>query len=162
MASGKTSIGQALATTLHIPFFDLDQMIEEHEQMSISDLFAAKGELYFRKLEHQLLKTFIENPPSQFVMSWGGGTPCYANNHFFLSQEGITSIYLKAQIPTLIERIKQEPGQRPMLATTENLAQQIGPHLLERAYYYHFAQHRVTTDHKDEMAIVNEIVSLLA
>jgi shikimate kinase len=36
------------------------------------------------------------------IISLGGGTPCYANNHELLKQEGVISIYLKASIDFLL------------------------------------------------------------
>ena len=83
---------------------DLDFIIEKNENQSISDLFLNKGELYFRKKEHEFLKKMLSNE-TNFVLSLGGGTPCYANNHELLNGENIVSIYLKASVDTLFDRL---------------------------------------------------------
>ncbi len=61
--------------------------LKKSKNASISAIFETKGEIYFRKLEHEVLKEFYTNK-NQFVLSLGGGTPCYSNNHEFLQQEG--------------------------------------------------------------------------
>lgn len=100
MGCGKSVIGAFLAEKLQIPFYDLDQEIEKETQVSIAELFQTRGEIYFRKKENEILKTFLAKE-NDFVLSLGGGTPCYYNNHELLLQEGVFSIYLKASVDTL-------------------------------------------------------------
>ena len=71
MGAGKTTVGRVLAEALTIPFFDLDDLIESAEQTSIKQIFDEKGEVYFRKREHDLLRTmrFVERG----VVATGGG-----------------------------------------------------------------------------------------
>ncbi len=56
MGSGKSRIGQELSEKLGIPVLDTDQLIVEQEGMSINDIFARRGQPYFRDLETQLLR----------------------------------------------------------------------------------------------------------
>ena len=79
MASGKSTIGKQLSKKLSVQFLDLDDYISEKEQMSISEIFDKKGEVYFRLIEHKYLKAVLEKE-EDFILSLGGGTPCYANN----------------------------------------------------------------------------------
>ena len=51
MGSGKTTIAKLLSEKLNIKYIDIDFLIEEKENMKISEIFAQKGENYFRKLE---------------------------------------------------------------------------------------------------------------
>lgn len=159
MGSGKTTIAKNLALRTHLPLIDLDQYIEEKEQMSINDLFNKKGEIYFRKKEHLYLKECLslEKP---HVISLGGGTPCYANNHLLLQQEDVLSIYLKANVSTLVERLYNEKENRPLLQTIDDLSSYIGQHLFERVYYYNFAQHKISVEDKSVKQICDEILSL--
>ena len=161
MGSGKTTIAQKLAQQINLPFIDLDQYIEEKENISIKKLFEDNKEIQFRKLEHQYLKQLINNSDS-FVVSLGGGTPCYANNHLLLLGDSITSVYLRASITTLTERLKNQKDSRPLVANQadENLSEFIAKHLFERSYFYNHASHTIIVDAKPIETIVKEIAAL--
>ena len=107
MGSGKTTIGIQLARKLFLNFTDLDDFIEEKEQQSIKEIFKQKGEIYFRKIEHKYLKQFI-NENESYVLSLGGGTPCYAGNlDLILKNKKSLSFYLRGSIPTLFKRLSE-------------------------------------------------------
>lgn len=160
MGSGKTSVGKELSVALKLPFIDLDHYIEEKEQLTINELFKQKGEIYFRKQEHQILKQLISNTDA-FVLSLGGGTPCYANNHLLLQSTQVVSIYLQASINTLVERL-QNASHRPLLANVSDLKTYIATHILERTYFYNFSHYQVNVDNKDITTICNEIQTIIS
>ena len=54
--SGKSSVGKILAGNLNLPFFDLDQKIEELSKLSIPEIFSASGEAAFREIERNTLE----------------------------------------------------------------------------------------------------------
>jgi len=145
MGVGKSTIGKKLAESLQWQAIDLDELIEATHEMSVENIFKTKGELFFRKEEHRLLKQCIEND-APMVISLGGGTPCYANNHLFFEAEGVESVYLKATIATLVDRIKKSDTVRPLLNTIDDLPAYIGQHLFERSYFYNQARHKLTVD----------------
>ena len=161
MASGKSAIGKLLAKKLKIEFIDLDQFIETKESLSISDIFSQKGEIYFRKIEALCLKEIL-NTERDFVLSLGGGTPCYGNNVDLINLKS-TSIYLKATVSTIFERLQNETTTRPLVAQIgkENLEEYIAKHLFERNAFYQKATHTVFVNSKAKTAIVNEIYSLI-
>ncbi|MBJ6368837.1 shikimate kinase [Snuella sedimenti] len=164
MASGKSTLGKELAVKLDYDFIDLDDYIEVKENTSVSNIFKTKGEIYFRTIETKYLKTLIESK-SNLILSLGGGTPCYGNNmNVLLNAPYVKSIYLKASIPTLVARLKNEKRKRPLIAhleTDEQLTEFIGKHLFERTQFYTQAQLTLLTDNKDSTTIVNEIVGQL-
>ena len=163
MASGKSTIGKILAEKRGIPFIDLDAYIEKKENMSVSEVFSEKGEIYFRKQEHVYLKELLEKK-EDFVLSLGGGTPCYAGNMKVLSSyDDVKSIYLKTSINTIIERLVNEKSQRPLVArlNKEELAEFVAKHLFERSYYYNQATHKLVVDDKSIDAIIIELQKLL-
>lgn len=162
MASGKTTVARLLSRALGFDYKDLDEEIERETGKSIPEIFSGEGELKFRRLEHDALKNIVESG-NAFVLSLGGGTPCYANNHLFLQREDVVSIYLKAGIKELAGRIKAQGMPRPLLdgLKDEELEEFIAKHLFDRSFYYHQAKHVVTMDNKTPENIVNEIVSLL-
>ena len=162
MGSGKSTIAKLLAQKLQIPYKDLDEKIENELQMSINAIFEKKGEIYFRKVEHQILKRLIASEAS-FVLSLGGGTPCYANNHEFLTGKSITSFYLKVPIEILSKRLHHEKTSRPLIVNKnpEELKDFIAQHLFERSYYYHKAMHTIDVGEKSAEQIVTEIEAAL-
>lgn len=158
MGSGKTTIAKLLAQKMGYPFIDLDQMIETQENLAVPEIFAQKGEIYFRKIEHRLFNKLMASQ-DRFVLSLGGGTPCYANNHELLNVSGIASVYLKASLETLEQRLIGEINKRPLLAklTGDDFKESIAKHLFERSYFYNMATHSVKVDGKSPDEIVSEI-----
>ena len=158
MGSGKTEIGKLLSKKVNLPFYDLDFLIENEFSKTINQIFEEKGEIFFRKKEHEVFANKI-NTNESFVLSLGGGTPCYANNHEFLKKEDVISIYLKASIPTLKSRLKFNLSNRPLLKdlSEEELTEYIAKHLFDRSFYYNQSKYTITVDDKSPLEVVEEI-----
>lgn len=162
MASGKSEVAKEISQKINIPVFDLDDIIEKTEGKTISAVFETKGELYFRKIENKILNDFLIEH-SHFVLSLGGGTPCYANNHMFLQSSDIFSVYLKASPKELKNRLIMQREHRPLVVALEDseLEEYIAKHLFDRSFYYHQANHVVITDEKSVEEVADEIINLL-
>lgn len=162
MGSGKSTVGKLLAKKLDYSFLDLDEVLENRLGSSISDIFKSKGEVFFRKKEHELLKDVLLED-SSFVLSAGGGTPCYSGNMDSMLQLADAVFYLKVSIPGLVKRLITEKDQRPLIRNINNddLPEFIGKHLFERNNYYLKADHIVNCDDRDPLQIVEEIKGLL-
>ncbi len=162
MASGKTTIGKIVAEKLEVTHVDLDNLIEKEAQLSIENIFSEKGEIYFRKIEHTLFKKLFELKES-LIISTGGGTPCYSNNHLFLNDEGVVSVYLQASIDLLHDRLLTEKLKRPLVANKSEaeLKEFIAKQLFERSYYYNKSTFKISIDNKNPEDIVSEIIKLL-
>ena len=162
MGSGKSVVARVLAEKLDLPYLDLDAIIEKKEDATITQIFDRQGEIKFRKLEHETFKQLMQNEDS-FVLSLGGGTPCYANNHEFLNGPAVASVYLKATIDSLQDRLIPEKSRRPLIANmeAEEMKEFIAKSLFERSYYYNQAAFSITTDSKTPEDIANEIKNLL-
>jgi len=157
MASGKSAVGKVLAKDKSLDFIDLDAYIEEKEQISISEIFRVKGEIYFRKKEAEYLEDLLKTDKNA-IISLGGGTPCYGKN-MELIQNSAVSFYLKASIATIFDRLQHETSQRPLVATigTENLQEYIAKHLFERNPYYEKANYIISVNDKSIEEITAEI-----
>ncbi len=162
MASGKSSVGRLLSNELDVPFMDLDDYIEQQEKKSIPEIFSEKGEIFFRKLEHQMLNKVLDEN-EHLLLSTGGGTPCYSNNMDTILEKSDYSIYLQLPISVLVERISREKETRPLVKnlSDEELPEFIGKHLFERRQFYAQAKHIIEGNNKSLEEIVSEIKQLL-
>lgn len=116
MGCGKTTIGQELHHETGIPFMDLDHFIEEMEKMAIKDIFAKKGEAYFRGVESALLHALCTEPtPDGIIISTGGGVVIRPENRKLLKRLGFV-VWLKVNHQTLFHRISRNKD-RPLLLT---------------------------------------------
>lgn len=125
MGSGKTTVGRELAVRIDAPFFDLDELIESAEKLTIREMFAQKGEPYFRKRERDLLRSTKHLESA--VIATGGGTFTFDENIQFIQSEGL-SVYLSAPYALLRSRIsakEDRPLFRDDVSTHELYANRI-------------------------------------
>lgn len=108
MGSGKSTIGKMLAEKLNFQVLDTDQLIEEHEGLSVKAIFAKHGEGYFRDCETAVLKSFSAQ---NYVLATGGGIVTQRNAPI-LKELGLI-IQLTADFDELYSRIKG--SDRPLL-----------------------------------------------
>jgi shikimate kinase len=149
MGSGKTHWGTRIAEKLQIPFYDLDAVIVQNEGMNISEIFLNKGEEYFRYIEKQTLEDLVTREEN-FVLSAGGGTPCFFNNIDFMKRSGKV-LWLNTSLEALNQRLLKEKMTRPLLRgiTESGIRAYIIRKLSERKMYYEQADlmvHEETTD----------------
>lgn len=156
MASGKTTVGKQLAESLNMNFVDLDAFIEQKAGKTISELFAVKGEIYFRKLEREALIEVLE--AKNTVVALGGGTPCYYDNMDLINQYGKT-IYLRGGVGTLTSRLINEKENRPMIShlPDDEIPEFIAKHLFERSGFYNRAQHIVDIEKLEVKELINQL-----
>lgn len=163
MGCGKSIVGKQLAEKLQVPFIDLDTVIEASYGQAISTIFEKKGEVFFRKIEHEALLKLLESEERK-VISLGGGTPCFYNHMEEIRRATPHSFYLKTGIPALVERLRNETTQRPILQflkTEEALTEFIAKHLFERTPYYTQARHTLLTDGRTPAELIEEIIEKL-
>lgn len=113
MGAGKTHWGRLLSEKLNLRYFDLDEQVREHSGRTIPELFSTVGEEQFRLLEKEVLHIITESH-DQFVMSCGGGSPCYFNNIDYMNEAG-TTIWINTPIEVLFERLVKEKENRPLI-----------------------------------------------
>jgi len=158
MGSGKSHISKILSEKINFKLIDLDKEIIKRAKLSILEIFEKKGEIHFRKLEREILEEILATRENT-VLSLGGGTPAYYNNMEIINHNS-KSVFLRASINILTERILKQKEKRPLIAhiPDENLPEFIAKHLFERNQFYSKAQFNISTDGKNPEEIINEII----
>jgi shikimate kinase len=146
MGAGKTYWGKQLAEHWNLPYYDLDEVIVAEEEMAVSDIFATKGEDYFRERESAILRGLVKQ--EHFLISCGGGTPCFQDNMDFMNENGIT-IWLNPSVSIMVERLQRKKYKRPLIQdlADEDLTAFIEKKLAERLPFYQQSQHIIESDH---------------
>ena len=160
MGAGKSVVGRRLAKSLNLSFYDLDEEIESHYKMSVSAIFQKYDEACFRKLETSVLESFSNK--DNFVLSCGGGTPCFSENMAFMNSIG-TTIYIKLPADELLEWISNSYHKRPLTEgkSDEELASYVNATHKAREPFY--AKSKITVDATgtDKDALTEKIVTNL-
>jgi shikimate kinase len=153
MGTGKSVVGHLLASELKLDYLDTDQLIEQAEGRSITEIFESDGEGYFRGVETEVLETLQDY--DNFVLSTGGGVALKAENVALLKTIGPV-ILLKAEPGIIFERIKGET-HRPLLDVPDPQAE-IAARLADREpYYNNAADHAVDTSSLTPEGVAKEI-----
>jgi shikimate kinase len=153
MAAGKTSVARALARRLDWQAADIDELIEQRERLTVSEIFAKRGEAYFRAVERDIL--IAQTGPRHLVVATGGGTFADPQNRAANNQDGV-SVWLDVPLDRLVGRIPAD-GRRPLAADRagfERLYHQ------RRAAYEH-AHVRLDAGRASVDALVEELVDWL-
>jgi len=157
MGSGKSSTGEALASELTFPFVDLDEEIVRKLNMSINDIFATRGEPYFRKVEKDELRLFAKKRGQ--VIATGGGAVLAPENAELMKQTGLV-IYLRTSLEVLWQRV-QRKSDRPLLKTANPLDVFARLFAERKAIYESIHDYSVNTESKTPGEVAREIAELL-
>ncbi len=129
--TGKSTVGKKLAHNLKLPFVDLDRVIEANAGMSIPQIMEQQGEPAFRDLESAALKNLLAEKES--VVALGGGALLRDENRAFAESNGKV-VLLMAELSTLLERLHNESGKRPLLSG--DLKEKLSSLLAKRTEHY--------------------------
>ena len=118
MGVGKSTVGRRLAQRLGLPFHDGDHEIEAAAGMTVSEIFATRGEAEFRAGEARVMRRLLEGPP--IVLATGGGAMMNPDTRALIKQHSI-SVWMKADLDVIAERV-QRRDTRPLLRGKNTLA----------------------------------------
>ena len=163
MGCGKTKVGKSLSKNLNLKFFDLDHEIESIYSKSITHLFEDFGEVRFREIEREFLIKIL-NKNDGFVLSLGGGTPCYFDNMEIIQKKTNYSFYINLNSKVLAERLYIRKSSRPLISSIKSKQEMlnfVNKHLLERNLFYMRAKHIINCDDRDVKKISQSIIEIL-
>ena len=159
--SGKSTVGKQLAAGLRLPFFDLDDSIEQTAGCSISRIFEQSGEPYFRQLESDALRAHLQNQP-EGILALGGGTPVFHDNIDRINAAGL-HVFLDVSPALLFSRLRKDADHRPLVQhkSDDALRRYIADTRVARLPFYlqchvHFKQTEAHTD------VASELLNTLA
>lgn len=157
MGAGKSTIARTLKEQYDMQLIEMDEQIEAEQGMKISEIFAEKGEEYFRSLETALLTGLQQQDNT--VVSCGGGVPMRACNVEAMKKSGKV-VYLSAQPETIYERVRHFHN-RPLLEGNMNVEYITGLMNVRLPKYLAAADVTVETDGKAAEEICREIIALI-
>jgi len=158
MGSGKSTIGKAVANSLGATFRDTDTIIEEIEDMPVSQIFIDKGEDYFRTVEKKVLRDELLSDGS--VLALGGGAPISVDAQSALKVSSAPVIYLDISLANVAPRIGFN-RDRPLLLHNPRGQWQT---LMEvrRPIYESIANFTIDVNGKSQKDIVSEVLGVLS
>lgn len=158
MGCGKTSVGKCLSETLGCEFLDTDELIEEKQQRTISDIFAADGEAAFREMETECLKSLLKRQGEGFVLSVGGGLPIRELNRELLKELG--DVVLLQVTPDVVYKRLRNDKTRPLLQDKNPRGRILDLMSARRSYYEDAATHIVDVNERTFEEIVADILKV--
>ena len=120
--AGKSTVGRHLAHRLGWSFFDTDDEIEAAEKCTVAELFTARGEEEFRRIESDVLLQHVRwiERGRPAVLALGGGAYTAAQNRQLLADNGV-SVWLDCPFETVELRVSGTP-HRPLARDPQVLA----------------------------------------
>jgi shikimate kinase len=147
-------VGRLAADALGAHVVDIDASIERRENRTVAELFAARGERWFRGAEKRETEGALTAAPGVIVP--GGGWAAQPGTLAAAAERGMT-VYLKTAPETAAQRVTAET--RPLLAGAD-LEARMRQLLAQREAFYQQCEARVSTDQKTAEKVAGMVVEL--
>ncbi len=154
MASGKSTVGQEIATITERQFLDTDALVEEETGMTIPQIFENFGEKYFRDLETVACAAAGEQ--SGAIIATGGGVVLREENVELLRKNGVI-FNLEMNEKLIAERMGEAKGTRPLMS--DELSEVI-ERFNKRKPFYDNCDHKIPVWDRTPTDIAAEILKL--
>lgn len=157
MGSGKTLISHLLENQMQRPVISTDSEIELLEGISIEEIFAQKGEEYFRSKERDVVQLISDK--IGVIIDCGGGIVLNDQNMVNLKKNGFL-IFLKASPKKILSNIQLQEHKRPLLNVADPLSA-IKELLDKRIKMYECADFTIEMGEKSLEAVADEIQEIM-
>lgn len=157
MATGKSTVGPALAARLGVPFLDTDAEIERTTGKRVRDLWREEGEAAFRAREAAVVDRLLADDAGR-VIAFGGGTVTVQRTRRLALDRALV-VTLTASPETIVSRVP-DVSARPNLAVGGNPVARTTELLATRAEAYAECHLALSSEGLDPEAIVDAIVTL--
>lgn len=153
--SGKSIVGRLVAEALDAQLIDIDMLLVREMGMPVAQIFGMVGEVKFRQMERDAVRTARAREPCIIVP--GGGWAAQPGE-ITAARADTLLIYLKCTPKTAVTRT--ERGEvRPLLAGVDP-EQRMRSLLEAREPYYQLADYVVETGSRAAEAVAAEVVQL--
>ena len=122
MGCGKSTVGNILARKRGCGFCDTDELVVKNQGMSIPEIFAQKGEPYFRKVEAETVKSICGK---SVVVACGGGAMLNSDTAKAVKEKGGMIIYLDLSFEDCYNRIKGDTNRPIVMNNTKEQLEEI-------------------------------------
>lgn len=155
MGTGKSTVGPILARIMDRAFVDTDSLIEQDAHLTISEIFARRGEAALRALERDVCTQVATG--AGLVVAVGGGTLIDQRNRAALEATGIL-VMLTCRVESLVQRLEAsvEQGKRPLLGG--DIREMVSRLLEERAPVYSSVALQVDTTGRTPEQVADEVL----
>ena len=118
--AGKSTLGEALAAELKVPFIELDREIEREAGTGLSEIFLLYGQQGYRRYEQRCLEKILEGQ-ARCVIATGGSIVSEPGTYDLLRSSCFT-VWLKAKPEEHMSRVMAQGDMRPMEGNTQAMA----------------------------------------
>jgi XRE family aerobic/anaerobic benzoate catabolism transcriptional regulator len=140
--AGKSTLGPEIARRLGVPFYELDGLVAREAGMPLGTIFEMHGEAWFRRLEHEVLRAFLDTHPAAVLAT--GGSIVTAPETYALLRKRATTVWLKAKPQDHWDRVLRQGDARPMRNRANAMAE-LKALLRARKPLYGLSDHVVDT-----------------
>ncbi len=116
--AGKSSIGRILALRYGFLIWDLDHLIAIQEGIPITEIFAVKGEDYFREIEAVMLASLLKH---QGILVTGGGAVMRAQSRELLLKHSFV-VHIHSTLDVIVQRLQNDTSRPLLLGRDLNIA----------------------------------------
>jgi XRE family transcriptional regulator, aerobic/anaerobic benzoate catabolism transcriptional regulator len=156
--AGKTTIGQALAPQLGVPFWELDESIEDIAGLTLTEIFTLHGEAYYRRLEAQAINRLVAQQQPAIVALPGGIV--HNSDIFPIVKRHFLTIWLRAQPAQHMQRVLDQGDRRP-IANRPNAMGELQTILKLRGPLYEQAEVILDTSNLTVPSVVEKLMAAI-